>query len=168
MKFYFFLTILIFLFRITYSWAIDTKAELTIAGSYRRKKSDSGDIDLLLKAATKKTYDLFIDTLTEMNYLTCLLARGPKKYMGMGMIKSSPCHRRIDIMYTKPEEYPFAILYFTGSGDFNQRMRADALKMGFTMNEYSMKHINFVHFALFLNSFSRLSAISFKSSRFSS
>jgi len=48
--------------------------------------------------------------------------------------------RRIDIMYTKPEEYPFAILYFTGSGDFNVRMREDALKQGYTMNEYSMKH----------------------------
>ena len=56
----------------------------------------------------------------------------------MGKFKSSP--RRIDIMYTRPEEYPFAILYFTGSGDFNQRMRADALKMGYTMNEYSIKN----------------------------
>ena len=75
-----------------------------------------------------------------MNYLTCSLARGPKKYMGMGKIDISPCHRRIDIMYTKPEEYPFAVLYFTGSGDFNQRMRSDALKQGYTMNEYSINH----------------------------
>ena len=60
--------------------------------------------------------------------------------MGLGKIDISPCCRRIDIMYTKPDEYPFAILYFTGSGDFNQRMRADALKLGYTMNEYSLKH----------------------------
>ena len=119
---------------------IDPKAELTIAGSYRRKRPDSGDIDLLLKANSKKTYDKFIDTLVEEGYLTCQLARGAKKYMGMGKISISPCHRRIDIMYTKPEEYPFAILYFTGSGDFNVRMREDALKQGYTMNEYSIKH----------------------------
>ena len=119
---------------------IDPKADLTIAGSYRRKRPDSGDIDLLLKASSKKTYDKFIDTLVQEGYLTCQLARGSKKYMGMGKINISPCHRRIDIMYTKPGEYPFAILYFTGSGDFNVRMREDALKQGYTMNEYSIKH----------------------------
>ena len=121
-------------------YKIDPKAELTIAGSYRRKCKDSGDIDLLLKAMSKKTYDTFIDTLVQEGYLTCQLARGSKKYMGMGKIDISPCHRRIDIMYTKPEEYPFAILYFTGSGDFNVRMREDALKQGYSMNEYSIKH----------------------------
>lgn len=119
---------------------IDPRAELTIAGSFRRKRPDSGDIDLLLKAPNKKTYEKFIDILTEEGYLTCMLARGPKKYMGMGKVDISPCHRRIDIMYTKPSEYPFAILYFTGSGDFNVRMRDDALKQGYTMNEYSIKH----------------------------
>jgi len=121
-------------------YKIDPKAELTIAGSYRRKCKDSGDIDLLLKSSNKRIYDTFIDTLVQEGYLTCQLARGSKKYMGMGKIDSSPCHRRIDIMYTKPEEYPFAILYFTGSGDFNVRMREDALKQGYTMNEYSIKH----------------------------
>lgn len=119
---------------------IDPKAELTIAGSYRRKCKDSGDIDLLLKSSNKRIYDTFIDTLVKDGYLTCQLARGSKKYMGMGKIDISPCHRRIDIMYTKPEEYPFAILYFTGSGDFNVRMREDALKQGYTMNEYGIKH----------------------------
>ena len=119
---------------------IDPEAELTIAGSYRRKSKDSGDIDLLLKASSKKTYDKFINSLKESNYLVEDLARGPKKYMGMGKGIDSPYKRRIDIMYTKPEEYPFAILYFTGSGDFNVRMREDALKQGYTMNEYSMKH----------------------------
>jgi len=121
-------------------YKIDPSAELTIAGSYRRKSNDSGDIDLLLKSSHKKTYDIFIDTLTSENYLTCQLARGNKKYMGMGKIDISPCHRRIDIMYTKPEEYPFAILYFTGSGEFNIKMRDHALSLGYTMNEYSIKH----------------------------
>ena len=119
---------------------IDPEAELTIAGSYRRKSKDSGDIDLLLKASSKKTYDTFIDNLKKGDYLVEDLARGPKKYMGMGKGIDSPYKRRIDIMYTKPEEYPFAILYFTGSGDFNVRMREDALKQGYTMNEYSIKH----------------------------
>ena len=43
-------------------------------------------------------------------------------------------------MITKPEEYPFAILYFTGSKDFNTLMRQHALNKGLSMNEYSLKH----------------------------
>ena len=58
---------------------IDQSAELTIAGSYRRKKPDSGDIDLLLKANSKKTYDLFIDSLKESGILVADLARGSQK-----------------------------------------------------------------------------------------
>ena len=45
-------------------------------------------------------------------------------------------------MYTKPDEYPFAILYFTGSGDFNQRMRNELVERGYSMNEYSVKYID--------------------------
>ena len=48
---------------------IDPESELTIAGSYRRKKKDSGDIDMLIKAKTKKTYDQFIDKLIEKKYI---------------------------------------------------------------------------------------------------
>ena len=48
-------------------------------------------------------------------------------------------NRRIDIMYTKPDEYPFAILYFTGSSEFNQRMRKEILDRGLSINEYSLK-----------------------------
>ena len=95
---------------------------------------------MYMQASSKKTYDIFIDSLKKSSYLVEDLARGSKKYMGLGKGIDSPYLRRIDIMYTKPEEYPFAILYFTGSGDFNVRMREDALKQGYTMNEYSMKH----------------------------
>jgi DNA polymerase/3'-5' exonuclease PolX len=123
---------------------INPNAELTIAGSYRRKKSDSGDIDLLVKADSRKVYDEYIDSLIKKGYLRDTLARGNKKFMGMGTIdiskKKNKC-RRIDIMYAKPEEYPFAILYFTGSGDFNQRMRNELLEKGYTMNEYGVKYI---------------------------
>jgi len=121
---------------------IDKDSELTIAGSYRRKNKDSGDIDIFLKSENKKTYNKFIDVLKENNLLVEDLARGNKKYMGLGKSKNSKWCRRIDIMYTKPEEYPFAVLYFTGSGEFNERMRGDALKQGFTMNEYGIKSID--------------------------
>ena len=121
---------------------VDNRAELTIAGSYRRKKKDSGDIDILLKATKKDTYNKFIDSLKESGYLVEDLARGNKKYMGLGKSDKSEFARRIDIMYTKPEEYPFAVLYFTGSMEFNVKMRNDLLERGYTLNEYGVKFVD--------------------------
>jgi len=121
---------------------IDNRAELTIAGSYRRKKDTSGDIDILLKATKKDTYNKFIDALKDSGYLVEDLARGPKKYMGLGKSDKGEFARRIDIMYTKPEEYPFAILYFTGSMEFNVKMRNQLLERGYTLNEYCTKFVD--------------------------
>ena len=119
--------------------SIDPEADLTIAGSYRRKKADSGDIDVLVKADHRKICDQFIKLLVSQGYLICELANGKKKYMGISRLHKDMIGRRIDIMYTTPDQYPFAILYFTGSSEFNQKMRADILERGMTLNEYSLK-----------------------------
>ena len=118
----------------------DPKAELTIAGSYRRNKSESGDIDVLLKCDKRETFTKFIKKLVNQGYLVEELALGNKKYNGICKLGRKGIGRRIDIMYTKPDEYPFAILYFTGSGEFNQMMRKMVNEKGYTMNEYSIKH----------------------------
>lgn len=118
----------------------DKNAELTIAGSYRRNKENSGDIDVLLKAENKETYNKFIKKLVNYSYLIEELALGNKKYNGICKLGRNGIGRRIDIMYTKPDEYPFAILYFTGSGEFNQIMRKQVNDKGYTMNEYGIKY----------------------------
>ena len=75
------------------------------------------------------------------------LALGDKKFMGLAnmakgkeVAKPTSC-RRVDIMITTEKEYPFAILYFTGSADFNPEMRQVALDKGFSLNEYSLTHL---------------------------
>ena len=45
-------------------------------------------------------------------------------------------------MYTKPQEYPFAVLYFSGSMDFNVKMRNNLLERGYTLNEYGVKFVD--------------------------
>ena len=110
-----------------------------ITGSYRRGKVDSGDIDILFTCKDKTKFVKFVDALYESNYLVEELARGSTKYNGICKYGNNPC-RRIDIMYTKPEEYPFAVLYFTGSKEFNVKMRADLLEKGMTLNEHSLKN----------------------------
>ena len=56
----------------------------------------------------------------------------------MAKIPSSDSVRRVDFLYTSPEEFPFAILYFTGSKIFNTVMRQRAVEMGLTMNEHGI------------------------------
>ena len=122
-------------------YEIEPTAELTIAGSYRRGKMDSGDIDMLINTPSIKNnsiYKKFIDELFKREYLLEELSKGQKKFMGICKL-GPPVGRRIDIMYTKPQEYPFAILYFTGSKDFNVKMRGELLKKEMSLNEYGIK-----------------------------
>jgi len=128
--------------------SIDPTAELTITGSYRRGKSESGDMDILIKTPSVKDasiYEEFLDSLlmdTDGSpYMLEFLSRGKKKFMGICKSMTQGVKgRRIDIMFTTSEDYPFAILYFTGSKDFNTKMREDLHTRGFTLNEYSLKY----------------------------
>ena len=120
---------------------IDPEAEMTIAGSYRRGCDTSGDIDILIKSEQKTVFKRFIKVLTNINYLIDHLANGQKKYNGVSKCGKNGKSRRIDIMYTTPEEYPFAVLYFTGSKDHNTKMRGIVNERGMTMNEYCLSYL---------------------------
>jgi DNA polymerase/3'-5' exonuclease PolX len=50
--------------------------------------------------------------------------------------------RRIDILIAEPSYYYFALLYFTGSYNFNIHMRKIALKKGLSLSEYGFKEAN--------------------------
>jgi DNA polymerase/3'-5' exonuclease PolX len=114
------------------------KLSFTITGSFRRDALNSGDIDILLTHTddNREYFKHFVDSLISQKYLIDELAYGDKKYMGYGKLFSKDSTpRRIDIIYCPPSEYPFAILYFTGSGSFNVKMREYASKKGFRLNE---------------------------------
>ena len=42
-------------------------------------------------------------------------------------------------MMTHKHEFPFALLYFTGSGPFNVAMRNYAIEKGYSLSEYGLK-----------------------------
>jgi NAD-dependent DNA ligase len=67
-----------------------------------------------------------------------VLARGPTKCLVITKLHDEPYARRVDFLYATPEEYPFAVLYFTGSKGFNTVMRARALDLGYSLNEHEM------------------------------
>lgn len=124
---------------------LDKDIEITIVGSYRRKVKESGDIDMLItlrrqtssEERRKLLYNI-IEKLKAENYIKSSLALGDKKYMGIVKLKRKRHARRMDILITSQEEYPFSILYFTGSQELNIIMRKDAIEKGYRLNEYSL------------------------------
>ena len=100
------------------------------------------DIDVLIKTPRVKNtsiYDIFIEDLKKKGYVVETLSHGAKKFMGICRYKNE--FRRIDIMFTRTHDYPFAILYFTGSKEFNTRMRSYLLERGLSLNEYGIRDV---------------------------
>jgi NAD-dependent DNA ligase/DNA polymerase/3'-5' exonuclease PolX len=112
-----------------------------IVGSYRRGAQSSGDIDMIITSVNPKIFVNFIDLLIKQKIILEILSRGPTKCLVIAKIPSSVSARRVDFLYTSPEEYPFSVLYFTGSKIFNTVMRHQALQMGLTMNEHGLYHL---------------------------
>ena len=113
----------------------------TITGSYRRNVTTSGDIDVLLciKTQQKNTLKNLINKLDDyIPKQDGTFALGEKKFMGMCKHPNCISHRRLDIMLTTADYYPFALLYFSGNSDFNVEMREYAIKKGYLLNEYGL------------------------------
>lgn len=122
--------------------------QFEIVGSYRRKVESSGDIDILISFKTKSTelqrtkiFKEVINKLKDKKYIIEELANGDKKFMGTVRLKNELPARRLDILITSFEEYPFALLYFTGDKNINVEMRKKANKQGLRLNEYSLVSI---------------------------
>jgi NAD-dependent DNA ligase len=113
-------------------------AKMEIVGSYRRGASASGDIDVIITSSSPQVFINFVDNLLKEKIILNVLSRGPTKCLVVAKIPSSDAARRVDFLYTNPEEFPFAILYFTGSKIFNTVMRHVALEKGYTMNEHGL------------------------------
>jgi len=109
-----------------------------IVGSYRRRAENSGDIDVIITSDSAQNFIKFIDTLIKQKIIIEVLSRGPSKCLVIARITPSSIARRVDFLYTSKEEYPFSVLYFTGSKIFNTIMRNQALTMGLTMNEHGL------------------------------
>jgi DNA polymerase/3'-5' exonuclease PolX len=110
---------------------------LAIAGSYRRGLTSSGDIDVLMTGTENHLHEL-VEMLKTKKYIVDVFALGEKKLMAVCKLPRHKHYRRIDIMHTAPEQFPFALLYFTGSQKFNILMRQQALNLGYSMNEYGL------------------------------
>jgi DNA polymerase (family 10) len=105
-------------------------AQVSLAGSYRRRKEIVHDLDFI--AATKAPA-----TITEYFISHPLV----ESVIARGATKTSVRLRsgvQADLRVVSSAEYPFALGYFTGSKEHNIVLRNRALQRGWTLNEYRL------------------------------
>lgn len=97
-----------------------------IVGSYRRGLATSGDVDIIVCRDHNNMHAHVVPKDAVM------LTEGPNR---VTFLIKWVRWRQVDILYCTKREYPFALLYFTGSYEFNIAMRAWAQKLGWSLNQ---------------------------------
>ena len=114
--------------------------KVTPAGSLRRGRETVGDLDILVTGKAccydGARQDL-IDHIIKLPGLMEIIARGDNKVsfrMRAGM--------QVDVRLLPPDSFGAAMQYFTGSKAHNVALRQRALKMGYTLSEYSLADLD--------------------------
>jgi DNA polymerase (family 10) len=113
---------------------------VTPAGSLRRGRETVGDLDILVTGqacCNDATREELIDYIIKLPGLMEIIARGGNKVsfrVRGGM--------QVDVRFLAPESFGAAMQYFTGSKAHNVALRQRALKMGYTLSEYSLARLD--------------------------
>ena len=109
---------------------IAKKGVVELCGSARRRKEIVRDIDILVGGGDPGTVSSFFMSLPEV-----------EEVLVSGETKTS-CRLKsgieIDLRVVGIEQFPYALMYFTGSKEHNVRLRGIAKKMGLKLNEYGL------------------------------
>jgi len=103
-----------------------------VAGSYRRKSPTVGDLDILV--CGKPVADLAEKKISREFKNITMLASGETKVAFVIF----PQNLQVDVRFVPEESYGAALLYFTGSKDYNVMMRKVAIEKGYLLNEYGL------------------------------
>ena len=110
--------------------------KITTAGSLRRGRETVGDLDILVTGpacASEEGRQKAIAYVAQFPPLIDVIASGDNKisfHLRSGM--------QVDVRLLPPDSFGAAMQYFTGSKAHNVALRQRALKMGYTLNEYSL------------------------------
>ncbi|MGH9547371.1 MAG: DNA polymerase/3'-5' exonuclease PolX [Terriglobales bacterium] len=114
--------------------------KITPAGSLRRGRETVGDLDILVTGNAccfDGARQELIDHIIKLPGLMEIIARGDNKVsfrLRGGM--------QVDVRLLPPESFGAAMQYFTGSKAHNVALRQRALKMGYTLSEYSLAKLD--------------------------
>jgi DNA polymerase (family X) len=109
---------------------------ITPAGSLRRGRETVGDLDILVTGAaccSEAERQKAVQYVAQYPPLMSVIAQGDNKIsfqVRNGM--------QVDVRLLPPDSFGAAMQYFTGSKAHNVALRQRALKLGYTLNEYSL------------------------------
>jgi DNA polymerase (family 10) len=111
---------------------------VTPAGSLRRGRETAGDLDLLVTgpACAQQDTDAAVGYVAAYPGIRDIIARGENKvsfHIANGL--------QVDVRLLPSECYGAALQYFTGSKAHNVALRQRALKMGYTLSEWSLARL---------------------------
>lgn len=131
--------------------------ELMCCGSYRRGRPRSGDVDCLMTHVDLKTPEDIIEyenangsiiqamvtLLKKLGFVTDYFTIGETKFMGICKLPSNAkgtytIYRHMDIRFVPYNSRGTAMLYFTGSFEYNKQMRYKANDKGYMLSEYGI------------------------------
>jgi DNA polymerase (family 10) len=104
--------------------------EITVVGSFRRRKPTVGDIDIL---AASSEPEKAMEEFTGMEDVEDILGEGETK---SSVIISG--NLQVDLRIVEEESYGAALQYFTGSIDHNVALRTIAVDKDLKLNEYGL------------------------------
>lgn len=116
------------------SWIGGIKCEIIPCGSYRRRKSTIGDIDLVV----------ICDVVEDRNYIHDIVRNGYDDIYVDGDKKISGIiqNTQVDVRFINSKESGCHILHATGSADYNREIRGYVKYRGMKLNEYCITDEN--------------------------
>jgi DNA polymerase (family 10) len=126
--------------RITdYLLAFDGIERVTPAGSLRRGRETAGDLDLLVTgpACAPEHTAAAVEYVAAYPGIQSIIAKGDNKvsfYLSNSL--------QVDVRLLPSASYGAALQYFTGSKGHNVSLRQRALKMGYTLSEWSLARLD--------------------------
>ena len=123
----------------SYLLAFDGIDRVTPAGSLRRGRETAGDLDLLVTgpACEPDRVSSAVEYVAAYAGIRNLIAKGENKvsfYLGNSL--------QVDVRLLPSSSYGAALQYFTGSKMHNVSLRQRALKMGYTLSEWSLARLD--------------------------
>lgn len=101
-----------------------------VAGSVRRKKETSRDIDIVVASSDPEPV---MEAFSGSDQVEQVTGRGPTKCSVV--LKSGPS---ADLRVVEDAAFPYTVMYFTGSKNHNIALRSRARAAGLRLNEYGL------------------------------
>ena len=108
-----------------------------LCGSLRRRRETAKDIDILVSSENPKP---IMDAFAKLPEVIQVVGHGDTKssIVAAMHIEGEKVVLNADLRVVTDKQYPFALMYFTGSKDHNIRLRQLAIDNDLSLNEYAL------------------------------